>query len=110
LNAKAAATRDTHKAEVPAFGWWFVSEKFENDWAITQLKEALMLVGVVDPGHWVMERLTALAPAMPLQAMSALDLMPPLFVLLSQDEKQRSRAFQRETRGGVARANCQRWA
>jgi hypothetical protein len=73
--AKMAASADSHKAELASFGWWFVSEKFEDGWAIMQLKEVLMLAGAVDADHWVMERLATLAPSIPLEAVQCLRLV-----------------------------------
>lgn len=61
--------------ELSAFGWWFVSEKFDDSWAIAQLTEALRIVGQVDVDHIVMERLAALSPSLPSEVVQVLRLM-----------------------------------
>ena len=65
---RLAATRaglGARSGEIQAFGWWFVSEKFDDAWAITQLSEVLKLTGEVEADHLVLERLVELAPSMP---------------------------------------------
>ncbi len=71
--AKRAPSPDTHRAEVAAFGWWFASGKFEDEWAMRQLIEALKLAGKVEPDHLVVERLAALVQVMPKEAVRCLE-------------------------------------
>lgn len=71
--AKAASAPDSHRAELAAFGWWFVSEKFDNKWAITQLAEALKIAGKTEREHLVVERLAALVKDMPEQTLRCLE-------------------------------------
>ncbi|MGE5658869.1 MAG: hypothetical protein ACM37W_19910 [Actinomycetota bacterium] len=58
-NPTASAT------ELSAFGEWFASGKFDDIWAIEQLKKVLELVGNVAPDSLVVERLAALAEIKP---------------------------------------------
>lgn len=71
--AKESATPDIHGAEMAAFGWWFVSEKFEDAWAIKQLGEALKMVGKTEPDDMVIERLASLSRTMPRDAVQCLE-------------------------------------
>ena len=73
--ARAATPPASYASELAAFGWWFVSAKFDDSWAITQLKEVLELVGKIEPEHLVVERLTVLADAMPATAVEFLRLL-----------------------------------
>jgi hypothetical protein len=75
LAAIRSATPTNHTAELAAFGWWFVSEKFDNAWAIAQLIAALTLVQKTQPDYHVVERLVDLAETMPLEAVACLTLM-----------------------------------
>jgi len=36
---------DQYKQEIAAFGWWFISEKFEDDWLISYLYDVLDIAG-----------------------------------------------------------------
>lgn len=72
--AKAPGSRN-YASEMSAFGWWFVSEKFDDSWAIAQLVEALRLAGRVEVDHLVVERLAVLAPTLPRDVVQALNLM-----------------------------------
>lgn len=62
-------------AELAAFGSWFVSAKFDSEWSIQQLKEALELSGSIEVDHLVVERLAEVAPSMPARAVHCLSLM-----------------------------------
>lgn len=73
--ARRAASVDDHKDEIGAFGWWFTSEKFDEEWSLRQLREVLLLVKKVDGDDFVVERLAALAPKYPRAAVECLGLM-----------------------------------
>jgi hypothetical protein len=73
--ARKATSPISHASELAAFGWWFVSGKFDDSWAIAQLKEVLELVGKIEPEHLVVKRLAALADAMPAPAVEFLRLL-----------------------------------
>lgn len=65
-------------SEIAAFGWWFSSGKFEVDWAVTQLKKALIaLKGLknIDARHLVLERLVQISQEQPLAAVECLALL-----------------------------------
>jgi hypothetical protein len=66
------ADKDGAAAELKEFGWWFVSEKFDDLWSIVQLQRVLSRTGQAFPTHLVVERLAALSTSMPLQALNAL--------------------------------------
>lgn len=59
--AKDARARE----ELPAFGWWFATARFDEDWALDQLEAVLEIAGRVDATHRVVERLAKLAPERP---------------------------------------------
>lgn len=71
----ASGTPINHTAELAAFGWWFISQKFDDAWAMSQLLAALVLVLKAEPDYHVVERLVALAETMPLEAVQCLTLM-----------------------------------
>ncbi len=73
--ARNAAQPALYAEELAAFGRWFVCEKFDDAWAINQLKEALELTGGIELDHSVVERLTALVGTMPLLAVECLGLI-----------------------------------
>jgi hypothetical protein len=58
--------------ELKEFGWWFVSEKFDDVWSIVQLQRVLSRTGQAFPTHLVVERLATLSPSMPLETLNAL--------------------------------------
>ncbi|MDY6950502.1 MAG: hypothetical protein SWE60_03245 [Thermodesulfobacteriota bacterium] len=59
--------------EMKAFGWWFVSTKFDNKWSLKQLFEAVNLSKKTGPSHRVVERLAAISEEMPLEAAQCLE-------------------------------------
>ncbi len=61
--------------ELAGFARWFVSQKFDEDWAIQHLEEALSLVKKVDSYHMsaVAETLAAIAPRRPREAVRCLE-------------------------------------
>jgi hypothetical protein len=64
---------DLCKFEMAAFGHWFVSGKFEDDWAIQQLESALNIAGETYPDDVVVEQLATLALTTPLEAIHCLE-------------------------------------
>jgi len=73
--AMHAQSSDAFKEELSHFGWWFISQKFDNSWVIEQIKEVLKLVKKIDPSSMVVERLAEVAKLMPLQTVECLDLI-----------------------------------
>lgn len=61
--------------EFKEYGWWFASSKFDDEWSVAQLLEALRLAKRVEPDHLVVERLAALASSMPNSSIQALRMM-----------------------------------
>jgi hypothetical protein len=61
--------------ELIPFGWWFASRKFDDSWALLQLKEVLALSGWVEADNLVVEQLAALAGIAPLVAVECLSLL-----------------------------------
>jgi hypothetical protein len=73
--ARAATLPTSYINELAAFGWWFASAKFDDSWAIAQLKEVLQLIGQVEPDFLIFERLAALADKMPESTVECLKLI-----------------------------------
>lgn len=48
--------------ELAAFGEWSEVGKFEDEWALQQLRTALSLAGRIESGHLARPRLAALSP------------------------------------------------
>jgi hypothetical protein len=57
------------------FGWWFASGKFEIEWSLRQLLDALELGGAAEPDHLVAERLVETAKTVPDASVRALKMM-----------------------------------
>jgi hypothetical protein len=58
----AISSPDLYSEELAAFGSWFASAKFDDNWSLEQLKTVLNLVDKAEPDHLVIERLVQLAP------------------------------------------------
>jgi hypothetical protein len=58
-----------------AFGWWFISEVFPDEWRIQRLKAALTLAGDIDPVDKVLESLESLSSAFPSEAAQCVALL-----------------------------------
>jgi len=70
--AAVAAAGTERVPEAAAFGWWFVSGKFNEVWATTNLVKALDLARKVEFASRVVERLAEIAAGLPRQAVDAL--------------------------------------
>lgn len=70
--AKKAQQPSDFEKEMAAFGWWFVSEKFDVGWAIAQLSESLRLVHQTDPEHMVLEHLARAVETHPVESAQCL--------------------------------------
>jgi len=75
VTAVRGAEARTEAAELAAFGSWFRSGKFDDNWAIDQLQVALSLAGQVEHDFMVVERLAELADEMPLEVVHCLRLI-----------------------------------
>ena len=56
----AISSPDLYSEELAAFGSWFASGKFDDNWSLEQLKTVLNLVDKAEPDHLVIERLVQL--------------------------------------------------
>lgn len=75
INATRSAIPPVSHAELAAFSWWFASGKFDDIWAVAQLKEVLKLAGRVEFDHLVVKRLATLATTMLVPAVECLGLI-----------------------------------
>lgn len=66
---------DSKKEALEDFGTWFASGKFDDDWSLDQLLDALKLAGSVDLDFAVLERLEKLVATHPAKAVSIIDAM-----------------------------------
>ena len=69
---RTADNPQVHFSELSAFGWWFISGKFDDEWAMENLLESLRLVQKTEFEDRVVERLVALAEKMPGEAVECL--------------------------------------
>lgn len=69
---KTAQQHSVFEKEMAAFGWWFVSEKFDTGWTIAQLSESLGLVHKVEPAHMVLEHLASTVHTHPQESVECL--------------------------------------
>jgi hypothetical protein len=61
----ARRSPESHTEEMAAFGYLFYSEKFDDAWAITELKNALEISKRAAVDYFVVQRLAALTSAYP---------------------------------------------
>jgi len=76
--AKSFNSPDNYRDEMKAFGLWFVSEKFDKEWSINQLIEALKIAEKIEPSHMVVEIaeiLVNLVQVMPKKVIECIDLI-----------------------------------
>src|SRR5581483_7932524 len=73
--ARHSPSPEMHAAELAAFGWWFVSSKFEDSWAVDQLIAVLSLTRQIDADWLVLERLATLAEVMPKEVAQCISLV-----------------------------------
>lgn len=73
--AKKAQQPSDFEKEMAAFGWWFVSDKFDVSWAIAQLSESLQLVHQTDPEHMVLEHLALTVESHPVESAQCLRIL-----------------------------------
>jgi hypothetical protein len=70
----AAKSRPTdHVEEMSGFGWWFASNRFDSEWALTQLRTVVRLTKKIEPAHKVIERLAASVDERPLESLEAFE-------------------------------------
>ena len=75
--AKASQNKTIFKYEMNAFEWWFISEKFDDKWALKQLIEALRIGGRVNShlDKEIVDRLARFVDVSPRETIECLDLI-----------------------------------
>lgn len=73
--ARGAESKGPYTSELAAYGGWFASGKFDELWALTQLRDVLKFAGAIEPYHSVLERLAKVASLFPDLAVESLSLM-----------------------------------
>ena len=63
------------RQEMGAFGWWFASKKFPDDWSISQLMTVLEKFRTIHYDFAVVKRLAELAPKYPYETVRALGII-----------------------------------
>lgn len=71
----ASPDKSLFRLELSQFGWWFVSGKFDDDWALDQLLATLRITRKAEADLWVAEKLRDLSAAKPDKAIECLSLM-----------------------------------
>jgi hypothetical protein len=61
--------------ELRGFAWWFVSKRFDDEWAIDQVRQVLLIAGKFDFDDFVVERLAELARHMPVKTVECLSMI-----------------------------------
>jgi hypothetical protein len=64
-----------NRQELNAFTWWLISEKFDTDWALTQMTEVLSVVDSVEHPTIISEYLCKVSERKPFEAVSILRLL-----------------------------------
>jgi hypothetical protein len=61
--------------ELKAFGWWFVSGDYDDEWCLGQLENVLQITGEVEYDHGVVEKLASLSEKYPFRTVTILGMM-----------------------------------
>ena len=75
LIASKADDKNPYINELKAFGWWFVSEAYDDNWCLNQLEKVLHITGEIEYDHGVIERLASLSGKYPLQTVGLVEIM-----------------------------------
>lgn len=73
--ARTAERPEAYAKELGAFGWWFASAKFEDNWSLEQLQQALELGAELRHASHVVKRVARIAEATPRPATDCLKLL-----------------------------------
>ncbi|HFC08359.1 MAG TPA: hypothetical protein ENJ54_00665 [Chloroflexi bacterium] len=73
--ARTSSSSSAFAEEMRAFGWWFVSAKFDTCWALDQLIASLEIAGQIEPTRMVLERLAETAQTHPLKSVECLKMI-----------------------------------
>jgi hypothetical protein len=71
----ATSAASSNNEELPFFGWWFASGKFDSNWGLKQLFLVFQNAGHTEADHQVINRLRDLTPQFPELTMDCLTLM-----------------------------------
>ena len=74
-DAKASGAPDAYRDEMAAFGYWFISGKFDDAWAMTQLLESLKLSQKTKQEHSVIGKIAKLVHNIPCESVQCLELI-----------------------------------
>jgi len=66
--ASASEDAPRFRKELSAFGWWFASGRFDENWAIANILAVIGAKVIPKPVHLVLKYLAVLAPGFPLEA------------------------------------------
>ena len=61
-----------HQEGLSAFGWWFISGKFDDKWAVDNLSRVLDIAKEVEAAERVIQRLAEFTEQMPLECVRCL--------------------------------------
>lgn len=70
--AKASDKKQDYEKEMSAFGWWFASARFEDQWSTDQYLEALEIGRKTQSDYFVVVRLAQLVKTLPLESVRIL--------------------------------------
>jgi len=70
--AVTSSKETQHTEEIKAFGWWFASGAFPDEWSLDQLDQLMELTNEIDGNHFVLERLATLSAKYPFQTVRLL--------------------------------------
>jgi hypothetical protein len=73
--AEDQGAEESSAAELKSFGWWFASGRFDDEWALAQLQNALTRLPETDAINLVLERLSATSSKKPTSTMTCLRLL-----------------------------------
>ena len=72
---RSSGKASAESEELRSFAWWFVCKRFDDDWAMNQLREALQIAGKTRFDFLIAERLAELSPEMPARTVECLSMM-----------------------------------
>ncbi len=73
--SKTKSDPANNQKEISSFGWWFISEKFDLKWSLTELAEALRCFPKSEPDDMVIEQLSKNVEAYPDKVLECLNLL-----------------------------------
>jgi hypothetical protein len=73
--AERASNPKDYEWEMSAFGWWFSSGKFDDDWGLVQLAKAVEIAGKFEGEQQVADRLVVLVSSLPMKVVKCFEQM-----------------------------------